>query len=123
MEIHNNPKNWYKEWKWNYPERKWQFVWWTYNPSDGKWYKHDPNNTIHLRPRESTPQSKKNWDARLEREKAKAIKEREIANMDMTRKPMEGKWLKRAGQKTWRVISIHANNDYANKKEVTAESC
>ena len=36
--------------------------------------------------------------------------------MDMTRKPMEGKWLKRAGQKTWRVISIHVNNDYANKK-------
>ena len=37
--------------------------------------------------------------------------------MDMSRNPMAGHWLNRTGQKSWRVLSIHVNNDYANKTQ------
>ena len=29
---------------------------------------------------------------------------------------IEGRWLKRAGQYMWRVIGIHVNDQFANKK-------
>ena len=36
--------------------------------------------------------------------------------MSLDRKPLEGRWLMRAGQDMWRVLGVHVNNDHANKR-------
>ena len=67
-------------------EHEWFYTWWKYNPKYKTWHEYDWTDTprgTHRKP------AKKKWNPKFEKEMAQIIKEREIANMDMSRKPME----------------------------------